>query len=116
MNGSSDIQSDIIFPENSKTVKVLSRGPDGGAFLVHRKLLVIASIGLGWDHVSVSLKDRCPTWEEMCLAKDLFFKPESTVIQYHPKKSEYRNVHPYCLHMWKKQGHEFELPPTAMVG
>jgi hypothetical protein len=34
-------------------------------------VVVIASDGMGWDHVSVSLKDRCPTWEEMCLVKDL---------------------------------------------
>jgi hypothetical protein len=40
-------------------------GSNNGAFRVPGGLRVIASDGEGWDHVSVSLPDRCPTWEEM---------------------------------------------------
>ena len=54
----------------------------------------------GWDHVSVSLNDRCPTWDEMCFIKALFFEDEDLCIQFHPKKSEYINAHAYCLHIW----------------
>ena len=32
-------------------------------------LKVTCSDGAGWDHVSVSLSDRCPTWEEMAFIK-----------------------------------------------
>lgn len=71
---------------------------------------VIFSNYLGWDHVSVSYRNRCLTWEEMCQVKDIFFDEEETVVQYHPKKSEYVNLHPYVLHLWKKQNEEFELP------
>ena len=31
-----------------------------------REMAIIASWGGGWEHVSVSLRNRCPTWEEMC--------------------------------------------------
>ena len=40
-------------------------------------LRVLFSDGLGWDHVSVSLADRCPTWAEMCFIKDLFLRPRT---------------------------------------
>ena len=85
-------------------------------FRLNQKLMVIISDGGGWDHVSVSLKNRCPTWDEMCFIKDLFFEPDETVVQFHPKQSEYVNNHPYCLHMWRKQGQEYELPPSEFVG
>lgn len=43
-----------------------------------------------WEHVSVSLAHRCPSWEEMCFVKSLFWKEEETVIQFHPKKISLR--------------------------
>ena len=55
------------------------------------RLFIIASDGAGWEHVSVSLKNRCPNWKEMCFIKDTFWGEEDCVIQYHPPKSEYIN-------------------------
>lgn len=69
-----------------------------------------------WNHVSVSLPNRCPTWNEMCLVKDLFWSDDETVIQFHPKKTEAVDNHPYCLHLWSKVGQEIELPPSILVG
>lgn len=78
---------------------------------------IVASNGQSWEHVSVSLdRDRCPTWEEMCMIKDLFWDAEDAVIQFHPPKSEYVNNHPYCLHLWKKIGENVEIPPSELVG
>lgn len=54
-----------------------------------------------WEHVSVSLLHRNPSWNEMCFIKDLFFEPEEMCLQSHPKKSEYVNMHAHCLHIWK---------------
>ena len=97
---------------------------DTGAFrfrspVVGRALYVIASNGMGWEHVSVSLtgrKERTPTWAEMCFVKDLFWGEEDVVIQYHPRKSEYVNYHEACLHLWRKVGVEIETPPPITVG
>lgn len=69
-----------------------------------------------WEHVSVSLHNRCPNWEEMCLVKSLFWSDDETVIQFHPKKTDYVNRHPYCLHLWKLSNQEHVLPPTWTVG
>jgi hypothetical protein len=84
-------------------------GPNGS------RLHVIFSDGMGWDHVSVSLKNRCPTWEEMCYVKEIFFELEDCVIQFHPPKSDYKNAHPYCLHLWRCQEQEFPRPPSITV-
>lgn len=68
-----------------------------------------------WQHVSVSMPNRCPTWEEMAYIKSLFWDDSETVIQFHPSKEEYINNHPYVLHLWKhKDGHV--LPPSILVG
>ena len=79
-------------------------------------LNVIISDGGGWDHVSVSFPNRCPTWEEMHWIKRIFWEDDETVIQFHPKESEYINCHPHCLHLWKPQKKEVKLPPWWMIG
>lgn len=69
-----------------------------------------------WEHVSVSFKDRCPTWTEMCQVKNLFFNPHEVVVQYHPDEREYVDCHPHCLHLWKPIGVLFPTPPPIAVG
>jgi hypothetical protein len=92
---------------------------NNGVFLVQHKkhfYQVIASDGEGWDHVSVIIKgvNRTPRWDEMCMIKDLFFHPDEVAVQFHPKESDYINVHPYCLHLWRC--HEaMPTPPIFMV-
>ena len=70
----------------------------------------------GWDHVSVSLPGRCPTWEEMCHTKALFFRDNEWVMQLHPPESENISNHPYCLHLWRPTLSSIPLPPAHMVG
>jgi hypothetical protein len=79
------------------------------------KAAVIFSWGEGWDHVSVSYSNRCPTWDEMCYIKNIFFKEDECVIQYHPPKSDYVNIHPYCLHLWRPQNQSIPMPPKEFV-
>lgn len=69
-----------------------------------------------WEHVSVSTPIRCPTWEEMCYIKNIFWDEEDVVIQFHPRKSDYVNFHPYCLHLWRPVGIELITPPPLTVG
>lgn len=76
---------------------------------------ISSGIGDEWEHVSVSLPNRCPTWDEMCVVKDLFWGSDETVIQFHPKRSSYVNAHQHCLHLWKLSGHDCKLPPTELL-
>lgn len=71
--------------------------------------------GEPWDHVSVSRIDKIPTWEEMCFVKHLFFDESECVVQYHPPEKNYINEHPNVLHLWKKCGEPFPMPPEMCV-
>ena len=98
-----------------------------GAFAIPGKetptaafLRVIASDGMGWEHVSVSVfgEDRCPTWEEMEFVCRLFWNTDECVMQLHPPRSEWINQHKYCLHLWKPTtpGVSITRPPKNLVG
>lgn len=72
--------------------------------------------GPAWEHVSVSLQARCPTWREMCFVKNIFWRDDETVIQLHVPKSDHVNYHEFCLHLWKPIGIELIRPPAICVG
>ena len=76
---------------------------------------MIASVGLGWDHVSVSLPNRTPNWYEMDFVKRMFFEADEVAWQYHVPAHRHVNAHPNCLHLWRKQGFEMPLPPLSLV-
>jgi len=81
-------------------------------------LNIVASDGLGWEHVSVSHPARIPTWAEMCKIKSLFWDEEDLVVQFHPPKSQYVNCHPRTLHLWRYYGtNDFcKVPSTYLIG
>jgi len=80
------------------------------------EVFCIASDGAGWDHVSVSInRKRTPSWEIMAHVKSRFWDDEDCVIQFHPPKSQHVNYHPYCLHLWRNQNQEVELPDRRMI-
>lgn len=78
---------------------------------------VLASSYGGWEHVSVTMEDisSCPTWEEMCRVKELFFKDTEIVLQLHPPKDDNINIHPHCLHLWRHITRKFKMPPKEFV-
>lgn len=111
------------------------RAGNNGAFVVAskipgRRLFIIASDGHDWgesnlpgepwEHVSVHAevggKNRMPTWDEMAQVKDLFWDDEDVVVQFHPKKSEYVNNHPFTLHLWRPTTTVLPTPPNITVG
>lgn len=92
----------------------------GGVFFIKLKLTgptfkVIASTGLGWDHVSVSLPNRCPTWGEMDALKRKFFEDDEPAFQLHVPPADHISFHPYCLLIWRPQDQAIPLPPRGMV-
>lgn len=96
-------------------------GEKFGAFVLrHPRTMVTLKIiavedGEGWDHVSVSHPKRCPTWDEMSWIKRLFFADDECVVQYHPAVADHINVHPNCLHLWRKADGDFPMPPKEFV-
>jgi len=80
-----------------------------------RSMVIIFSNGEGWEHVSVSIADRCPTWDEMEEVKRRFWDDVDTVMQLHVPPAEHRNCHPYCLHLWRPTDCEIPRPPGIFV-
>lgn len=97
---------------------------NNGAFIIELDTnifaFIVASDGLGWEHVSVHIEDNgkseTPTWDEMCMVKDLFWDEQDCALQYHPPKSEYVNQHENVLHLWRKIGFEQPIPESILVG
>ena len=52
----------------------------------------------------------------MCQVKALFWGPEDCVLQFHPPESQYVNLHPHCLHLWRETGRDMPTPPMLLVG
>lgn len=91
---------------------------NGGAFEVPfngKNFHVIASNGGGWDHVSVSLSNRTPTWEEMEYVKRLFFKKDEVAFQLHVAEEDHINTLNYCLHIWRSHNRAVPTPPKEFV-
>lgn len=89
-------------PQDPPTAAELAAmNPAGRAYL--EKVFANGSVAYPppvWAHLSVSSEYGCPVWAEMVWLKDQFWEEEETVIQFHPPKSSYVNVHSNCLHMW----------------
>jgi hypothetical protein len=53
-------------------------------------------------HVSVSYKDRDPTWAELCMIRDVFFPTDDVdCAMIMPRHSDYVNLHKHCFHIWQ---------------
>ncbi len=77
--------------KDDHVTKVIRKGIDGEMFNVrinYRLYNVIASNGGVWDHVSIDPinQGHTPTWDVMCVLKDICFNDDETVIEYHPAK------------------------------
>jgi hypothetical protein len=85
--------------------------PSSGRFL-----RCIASSADGWDHVSVSLHNRCPNWTEMEFVKRAFFNDDETAMQLHVPPTDHISCHPNCLHLWRpNDGRDIPRPPPEFV-
>ena len=94
-------------------------GPEG------MTLLVVASDGRdwaetgmpfpAWEHVSVSLHRRCPTWREMEWVREQFWNDDETVMQLSVPRADHISLHPYCLHLWRPIGVEIPRPPALTI-
>lgn len=119
------------FPESLRTAHPMGfaqpKGSDFGWFelRIGRVKLAMQAVAANdecpWDHVSVSawdmvkFKPLMPTWEQMCVVKDLFWDETQEAVQFHPPKSDYVNFAKNCLHLWRP-AEGVKLPPTWAVG
>ena len=114
--------------ENSVLASDASYGNNGAFAILFKdnkgrrvKAFIIASDGRDWEHVSVHIDyfgngKRIPSWDEMCIIKDMFWDKEDCVVQYHPPKSKYVDRHKYTLHLWRPIKASLPTPPVDLVG
>lgn len=71
--------------------------------------------GSGWQHVSVSRRNRTPNWQEMEHVIQLFGLPDEVWMQLHVPAADHINIHPYTLHWWMPTHTPIPLPPKEFV-
>lgn len=107
---------------NLTNFMIYETAEDGGIGMLYRGGKPFASViwsnGGGWEHVSIAPLKRSytPSWEDMCKVKDMFFRDDEVVIEYHPAKSDYVNNMTNCLHLWRPLTEKMPTPPSIYVG
>ena len=78
-------------------------GPLGSTSFVNRVLGLVAIRGreMGRWHLSVSHRDRVPTWGELGRARDALLPPDAWLMIAHPPRKYWLNYDPRVLHMWE---------------
>ena len=80
------------------------------------KALVMLTKVAGWEHLSVSFKNKIPSWECMQEMKELCFYDTEECFQLHPKADDYINNSEYTLHIWRPVEGMKQIPPSILVG
>lgn len=78
---------------------------DGAQYACSNGLFVIASASVEgdkkrWLHVSMSRKNRIPSWEDIVEVKNTIVGMNRKAIQVLPVQKEYVNIYSNVLHLW----------------
>ncbi len=65
-----------------------------------------------WHHVSVSCKNRYPTWEELKRIAELLFPKDAEVMQIVATPHPWVNLHKNCFHLWSPIGKRLAPRPA----
>lgn len=66
-----------------------------------------------WEHLSVSCRNRYPSWDELLAVRYEFFLNDHQVIQIFPPKDLYISLHKFAFHLWHCQTNDV-LPLEVM--
>lgn len=104
-------------PELKMEIPLTGKNPPPGWIIVEeradgakwynakRQMIVIASIsreldGYYWLHLSMSHRNRVPTYDELVYLKRHWAGDDRKCIMVFPEKENHVNIHPYVLHLW----------------
>jgi hypothetical protein len=80
--------------------------PDAETFInATRGLAAIRSRELGRWHLSVSHRDRIPTWGELGYARDTLLPADVWLMIAHPPRAYWLNYDSRVLHLWEFDDH-----------
>lgn len=83
-----------------------------------RELLVIISDKAGWDHCRISVnlsRKQEATNEEIMYIRELIFKPDEVVVEFHNMREGYINDDTVTTHLWRNQGEVIAVPPVEIL-
>lgn len=66
-----------------------------------RGCAVIVSKDAGLWHMSISRKDRLPTYDELKDARYQYMPDVKYAVQIFPPKEDFVNLHQFALHLWE---------------
>lgn len=77
-------------------------------------------LGAAWERVAVLCRKkkgdiRTPTWEEMQLAKEVFWQPKESVVQLHVPDYAKLHLNPHVLWLWRAKGQYMPRPSGQEV-
>lgn len=94
-----------VFEHKTMPLRVIITIPDDEGFIAYCD-------GQEWIHVSVSHKDRLPSYQEMKEIKRVFIGDERMAISIWPKARVHVNIAKNCLHLW----HRADADPCPTFG
>lgn len=102
--------------KNVETENVAKLKVDVHSIKASDKCLVSITKLQGWEHLSVSHKNKIPSWMCMQEMKEMFFYDNEECFQIHPKADNYVNNNEYTLHIWRPVEGMTQVPPSILVG
>ncbi len=98
----------------------IQRFGDGSAYSYRNGLRVIVSTGpfpdgRDWMHISVSRKDRIPSYDDLKFVKNTFAEKRFG-YQVFPPPGDNVNIHDFCLHVWVPLTGEPPMPNFGEEG
>jgi hypothetical protein len=97
----------VILPAGWESIRLPESHPLYGQRIFQNKngLAVIFTAdnlhqpGKTWIHVSMSRRERLPTYDDMTEVKALFVGRDRQALQIFPPESKHINIYPFCLHL-----------------
>jgi len=79
-------------------LEIPSPVPNSRAYATTTGLLAI--VDNDKRHLSISHRDRYPTWDEIHQARDQYLLPNETYAMFFPPAHEYVNISKNCFHLY----------------
>lgn len=70
-----------------------------------------------WEVLSIANEKRYPTYEELRMAKELFFKPDEYAVQYYPPHNDHVPIvkeAQYMIYLMRPKLNKFPTPPVII--
>ena len=79
------------------------------SYMMNGCRILVSNEPQGW-HLSISRRDRDPTWREIATARYRLLPDVPEMGMFLPPLDEYVNMHPFCFHLHEQRRSSLILP------